>query len=901
MSLRSGQGSRNGRESNVRSWRGLLDAIPDPAVIVSPDYRVMAANQATLTALSTSGKSGIRKKHCYETFHGSVQPPRECPLSSVLKGIQTKTVELDLEAFRGRFAITCAPVRDSSGSVVGAIHVSRRSAGTGGSNGDDADPKPFFEAAGWDEKYRALVDNANESILVVQDGIVKYANPQAGQHGYGYTAEDFLSRPMQEFVHEDDRELAMGYHRRRLEGDQSPHEFCLRVIDKGGAIRWVENRSVPIVWGGRPASLAMLTNITERKEAEEKYRSIFENAMEGIFQSSPEGRFIRVNPAMARICGFSSPDEMVSGIRSIRDEYYADPEEGDLLAGYLEKWGVVENWEHQIYGKDRRRIWVSTSAVSVRDAAGRTLHHEGAIIDITERKLMQQRLTESEERYRIAIENSLDGVAIMRGNVHLYVNKRFVEMFGYDSPEEIVGKPVGLVLSDGDVGKTREINKKRDAGEPVPERYELRGTKKNGEDIFIEVSAARTIYQGESVDLRYLRDVTERRRAEENRVRLEAQLIQAQKMEAVGQLAGGVAHDFNNILTTVIGYANLVQMKIDRDDPLRIYVEQILNASQKAAMLTHSLLAFSRKQVIELKPHNLDTLVKGVEKLLRRLLIEDVEMKLSLAAENLTVLADVTQIDQVLINLVTNARDAMPDGGTLLIETKAIDVDEEFRKKRGYGKLGRYALLSVNDTGVGMDARTKEKIFEPFFTTKEIGKGTGLGLSIVYGIVKQHDGYVEVESQCGKGTSFRVYLPEVKARAQKTKREVRRIEGGDETILVAEDDDEVRKLTKTVLEDSGYKVVEAMDGEEAVSAFRVHKDHIDAVILDVIMPKKSGKEVYEALRKMRPGLKALFISGYTPDIITDKGFLKDTFDYVSKPLSPQEMLTKLREVLNRKK
>jgi nitrogen-specific signal transduction histidine kinase len=381
---------------------------------------------------------------------------------------------------------------------------------------------------------------------------------------------------------------------------------------------------------------------------------------------------------------------------------------------------------------------------------------------------------------------------------------------------------------------------------------------------------------------------------------LEAQLRQAQKMEAIGQLAGGVAHDFNNILTAVIGYGNLLQAKMAQDDPLRPYVEQILASSGKAVNLTQSLLAFGRKQIIELRPCKISTLIKNVEKLLTRLLTEDIELLTFVNTSDPTIMADPTQIDQILINLATNARDAMPNGGHLKIEVKLADINPAFVAAHGYGAVGKYALISVSDTGVGMDTKTKEKIFDPFFTTKEVGKGTGLGLSIVYGIVKQHNGYINVESEAGRGTTFHIYLPVVKMKEEETNTHSVAVQGGSETILIGEDNSSVRQLAKEVLEQFGYKVIEARDGEDAISKFGQNAKTIDLVILDVVMPKKNGREVYNAIKMVKPETKVFFMSGYTADILSDKGMREEKLDYVPKPLSPQDLLNKVRGVLDSK-
>lgn len=388
-------------------------------------------------------------------------------------------------------------------------------------------------------------------------------------------------------------------------------------------------------------------------------------------------------------------------------------------------------------------------------------------------------------------------------------------------------------------------------------------------------------------------DITERRH-------LEDQLRHSQKMESIGQLAGGIAHDFNNIMTAIIGNADLMQMKMDEDTPLRVYVEHILLSAERAVSLTQSLLAFSRKHITNLRPVDVNEIVKKVEKFLLRLIGEDIEMHThENVSEGVVVNADSIQLEQVIINLATNARDAMPEGGLLKISTGIAELDEVFVKAYGYGTPGRYAVISVEDSGIGMDNKTMEKIFDPFFTTKEIGKGTGLGLSIVYGIIKEHKGYVEVSSEAGMGTRFNVYLPVIEKEVEKPVKETSvEPEGGSETILIAEDDNDVRGLLKDMLEGFGYKVIGAADGEEAVRLFEENHKKIHLVVLDVIMPGKNGKEAYEHIRKIMPEVKTIFMSGYTSNIIDEKGIFKEGFTFIQKPIMADVFLKKVREILD---
>ena len=391
------------------------------------------------------------------------------------------------------------------------------------------------------------------------------------------------------------------------------------------------------------------------------------------------------------------------------------------------------------------------------------------------------------------------------------------------------------------------------------------------------------------------------RRREVEKQRLEEQLRHAQKMEAIGTLSGGIAHDFNNILTVIMGFGSHLHMQLHKDNPLRPHVEQILTSAQKAAALTQSLLAFSRKHLIKRTPVNLNESIGSIGNVMLRLVREDIEIRIEPAKEDLFIMADPAQIDQILINLTTNARDAMPDGGVLTISTEAVVPNGDFFMANGYGgKSGPYALLSVKDTGCGMDEKSKERIFDPFFTTKGVGEGTGLGLSVIYGIVKQHKGHIDVRTKPGQGATFNVYFPLIeKPKSEgKASKTLSPLGYGTETVLLAEDDNSVRMFSRDILRQNGYRVIEAIDGEDAVRKFMENKEEIQIVLLDVIMPKKNGKAVYEEILQVRPDIKTLFMSGYTHNIIKEKGINEGEINFISKPFLPEALLSKMRQVLD---
>ena len=501
------------------------------------------------------------------------------------------------------------------------------------------------------------------------------------------------------------------------------------------------------------------------------------------------------------------------------------------------------------------------------------------------------RLTDA---FRATFEQAAVGVAhVQPDGRYLLVNQKMCDILGY-TREDLLGKTFLEITHPYDLTPNLENVRKVLTDEIKNFSMEKRCIRKNGSLIWVNltVSLVRDLQGSPAYFISVVEDISEHKKLEE-------QLFQAQKMEAIGQLAGGIAHDFNNLLTAVIGYGHLLKAEVTKDEQASSYVNQILSASERAAVLTNELLTFSRKQIIRPQPVDLNNTIREVEKLLSRIIGEDIEFTTILSDKDLTITADSTQIEQLLLNLATNARDAMPDGGSIIISTDRVELGMEFIKVYGYGKPGPYALIAFEDTGTGMDERTKERIFEPFFTTKAVGKGTGLGLAMVYGIIKQHEGYINAYSEPGKGTTFKIFLPLIQAKAEdKQPAGVSPVIAGTETILIGEDDLYVRKFIKEMLLKNGYTIFEAVDGEDAVRVFSANQNEINLVILDVIMPKKNGKDVYNEIIKMNPGMKVIFISGYSSDIIHKRGILEEKLDIISKPIMPDELLTKVRRILD---
>jgi PAS domain S-box-containing protein len=646
-----------------------------------------------------------------------------------------------------------------------------------------------------------------------------------------------------------------------------------------------------------PIILLALEDITERKrledlltESEERYRRIFETASDGIVLiEKHEGHIAYANQAVETIFGYSKEECIGKKLQDIGIPI--DMSDFPALMQSLNKNGVL-NYDN-VEVKIKSGHYIDTDIYLVNRAKLAQCN----IRDVSERKQSEKDLRtalvkahEGESRSEAIIASMGDGLSIQDTDyIITYQNKVLKDLRGdhtgeycytaYENRDHVCeGCPVAKVFRDGSI------------------HHAERSVTVGEQTLHVEITASplRDLQGNIVAGIEVIKDVSEQKK-------LEAQLRHSQKMEAVGTLAGGIAHDFNNILNVILGYGGMVMDTMDAGSPSKGHMREVLNAADRAANLTRRLLVFSRKQVVEVKPVDINELILGLQKLLVRIIRESIDFTLDLADRPLIVPADAGQIEQVLINLVTNARDAIPESGRLTISTGLAEVDDAYVAAYGYGKPGRYALITVADTGQGMDAEIQKKIFEPFFTTKGIGEGTGLGLSICYGIIKQHGGYIKVYSEPGQGTVFKIYLPlsEEAAYADKKREAAVSIEGGTETILVAEDDASLRTLTKIVLETYGYTVISAEDGEDAITKFMENRESISLALLDMIMPRKNGKEVSESIIKANPRIKVLFTSGYTMDIIKTRELTENGFDIILKPFQPKDLLIKVREVLDR--
>ncbi len=905
----------------------------------------------------------------------------------------------------------------------------------------------------------ALTENNPLAIVAVDmNRLVQVCNP-AFERLFGYPQAEIVGKEIDSILAPFGEEKEMlGLLGRAMDGDVVRATAKRRRRD--GSLVDVRVLGVPLtVNGKRTGSFAVYEDITERsraeeaqRRAEEKYRKIFENAVEGFFESTPEGRFVTVNPAMARIAGYSSPAEMISEIQDIGKQLYVDPDVRKDVRRELEERGILERYECHMLRKDGSKIWVSLNARAMRDANGKITSHDGTAEDITARKRSElERQVTTEIVHAVSATDNLDDllklihaalhkvldaancfVALHEPSTGLFHFSFFVDQFDQPPPPEkedrscmchvfrtgrpmliskkvfdqlasrgeveLVGTPspswlgvplrtpsttIGVlvvqnyerenVYTDRDLeflssvgGQIAFAIERKRADERVRESEarlrvlveqlpavlwtvdkKLRFTSAQGaglarlglkpnqivgmplneyfgttDQTFMPISAHRRAIAGEPVtfsaewkDGSYACHVEPLRDAGgevqgaicmaldvTDRKKLEEQFRQAQKMEAVGRLAGGIAHDFNNLLMVIQGYADLLADRLPAGEPLRRNAEQIQSAAQRAAALTQQLLAFSRKQILAPRVLNVYSVVADMERMLRRVIGEDIEFRTFTAPDLWLVKADRSQIEQVIMNLAVNARDAMPKGGRLTIETANVEFDASALHPPAALAPGKYVMLAVTDNGCGMDAKTQAQIFEPFFTTKEKGKGTGLGLATVYGVVKQSDGYVWVYSEPGHGTTFKVYLPriedEVLASGRDRSTDTRSLPRGSEVVLLVEDEAGVRDLAREYLEMSGYSVIAAEDGHTALELAAMHAGPIHLLMTDVVMPGIGGRELADRVTKLRPGIKVLYMSGYTDQAFAHQGILENDAVLLQKPFTLATLASKLREVLS---
>jgi PAS domain S-box-containing protein len=785
-----------------------------------------------------------------------------------------------------------------------------------------------------ESKFRAVADTASSAIYIHNGKNFLYLN-RASEEITGYTAAELIDLPVANIVHPDDKPLVMQRSTSRMQGSALDSRYEFRIIRKDGTHRWLDFSGTAVTFEGETAVLATAFDITERKRSDR-----LQNALYRIAEASHSVKDLQqFYGEIHRIVGeLMYANNLYVALydpwaETLTYPYYADeldePPTGELPLGkgrteYVLRTGrpillTPEKFEQLAHAGEMELVgsacvdWIGvplkdgskTFGVIVVQSYNERVRYSDRDLEILNfvsqqvssailRKKSEDALRDSEAQYRSIVQSAVYGIyRSSPDDYFLEVNPAMVRMLGYDSAHDLLKLKISTDLYADGGERGLLIERYKTTG--VMENVEVRWKRKDGKLITVRLSGHAAVKPDGTPDYFEMiaEDVTERRALEE-------QLRQSQKMEAVGRLAGGIAHDFNNLLTVIKGYSDLLMEEFKPADPLRNEVDEIRKAADRAASLTRQLLAFSRQQVLAPKVLDLNSVVGNMDRLLHRLIGADIDLQTSLARDLGRVKADPGQIEQVMMNLAVNARDAMPKGGKMTIETANVLLDDHYALEHIGAQAGSYVMLAVTDNGMGMSESVRQRIFEPFFTTKEVGKGTGLGLSTVYGIVKQSGGYIWVYSEIGVGSTFKVYLPRVDAPADTATQKLSSYttHAGTETVLLVEDEDGVRALVRQVLSKHGYTVLEARHGGEALLHCERFKDTIHLLITDVVLEQMSGPELAQRLVVLRPDLKVLYVSGYTDDAIIHQGVLKQGTAFLQKPFTTDALARKIRDILD---
>jgi two-component system cell cycle sensor histidine kinase/response regulator CckA len=752
-----------------------------------------------------------------------------------------------------------------------------------------------------EERFRILFEQAADIILQLEmtpEGmpVIREAN-SATFRLLGFERDELIGRPVSFIDAAPDASHVIASRRQNILF-KTGTTFEVKHRCKDGTIRDFECSVTEMQIGSKTYAVSVERDVTDRKRAEHdreasetRYRRLFESAKDGILiLDADTGKIMDVNPFLTELTGYSH--EVFLGKHLWEIGPFRDIAASKTSLAELQSKQYVRYEHLPLETRDGRKIAVEFVSNVYRVDNQSVIQCN--IRDITERKRAEKELLETQQRMESVLEITKTGLDI--------IDREFNLIYVDPGWQKVYGNPAGRKCHEYFMGLQKPC-----AACAIPKAIETRQIQVTEETLPRENNRVVEVHtipfqdaSGQWMVAELNVDVTARKRAEKKLQETQGQLLQAQKMEAVGRLAGGVAHDFNNILTVILGYAETLLRASKDADPHRKPIEEIRNAGQRAAGLTRQLLAFSRRQILEPRVLNLGDVVRNLEPMLRRLIGEDIDLRTALPAGLGRVKADPGQIEQVLMNLAVNARDAMAEGGKLTIDAANADLDEDYAGRRPEAKPGRYVMLAVTDDGAGMTPEIQRRLFEPFFTTKEQGRGTGLGLSTVYGIVKQSGGHIAVYSEVGRGTTFKIYLPRVEEAAEPISRP--RMPAvpsrGTETILVAEDEKGVRDLLRILLQENGYTVLDAADGEQALRVCERHAGPLHLLISDVVMPEMGGKQLAERLRKLRPGLKILFTSGYTANAIVHQGILDPGIAFIYKPYDLNALLAKVREVLD---
>ena len=749
---------------------------------------------------------------------------------------------------------------------------------------------------GSEGKWRSLVENSLDFIMIVTgDGTITSINHIVP----GLTPELAIGTKIYDYIPVNHHEtLRKSLERVFQTGETVSYETS--GIGPQDTASCFMNRVEPVLRDGEVVAATLVaTDITRRKQKENSLRSLITTIMcdssDTIILQDFNGKILDWNCSAEKMYGWTEEEALGMNILDIIPK--ASRQEALTVVDKLSRGEKIESFATKRINREGRLLDIWLTATALTDEKGRPMIFVTTERDITERKqAAEEVLKESEAKYRSLIEQSNDAIYLLYEGRFEVTNRRFTEMLGISSEET---RAPDFNLMDFVAPRSRSLIEERrqmfERGELPSPYYEFFGLNKEGREFAVEASVKYILYRDGIAVQGILRDISERRKLEE-------QLRQAIKMEAIGLLAGGVIHDFNNLLTVIIGHVELALMSLNPRDQLCENLQEIQNAANRASDLTGQLLAFSRKQIQLPKVLNLNDIITALHKMLRRIIGEDINL-LTIPDPNLwSVNADPGQIEQIIVNLAVNARDAMPDGGKLTIETQNVELDEEYTGAHAGVIPGSYVMLAISDTGCGITEEAKAQIFDPFFTTKKEGEGTGLGLSTVYGIVKQSGGNIWIYSELEKGTAFKIYLPMVSEKAEKfsSSEDILKMPYGTETVLVVEDEDSVRRLACRVLKQQGYTVLEARTGGDAYLMSQKREKSVDLVITDVIMPSMGGTELVEKLRELWPDFKVLYMSGYTANVITHRCLLDPDRPYLQKPFRPLDIAWKVRRVLDGK-
>jgi two-component system, cell cycle sensor histidine kinase and response regulator CckA len=890
------------RQSEER-YRNILESIQEGYFETDLDGTYTFVNDANARFLGYTKDELVGMNHRQHSDQETIEElgTRYTDLYQTGKPIEGLEVQsIRKNGSKAIYETSVSLIRNSEGKPIGFRGVSR----------DITERKRAEEALRQsEEKYRNILERIEEGYYEEDlAGNFTFFNDSVSRI-YGYPRGELLGLNYKRYMDKETARKLFQIFNEIFRTGNPCSAYDYELIRKDGTKRYIEaSASLIKDSSNKPAGFrGIVRDVTERKrteealrESENKFRSLVENSIVGVYLVQ-DGLFKYVNPRGAEIHGYKL-EEMIDKM-------------GPKQLTFPEDWPIVEeNIGKKIRGEEEfthyefRIVTKSQETRNVELFSSPTIYQGrpavlGTMLDITERKRAEEALRSSEERYRSILESIQDGYFEddLAGNF-TFVNDVISRHLGY-TKDELIGMNYRQYASEETSKELyQHFSELYRTGQPIkPFAVEYIRRDRTKMISEISVSLIRDL-EGKQIGFRGIsRDVTERKQAEEEKLSLQEQLRQAQKMEAIGQLAGGVAHDFNNLLTVIKGYSQLSLLDLKEDSPLWGNIQEIEKASQRATDLTRQLLAFSRRQILDLKVLDLNVLLKDLEKMLRRIIGEDIAL-VTLLSEGLgKVKVDPGQIEQVIFNLAVNARDAMPSGGKLSIETANAELDEEYARSHVNVAPGRYVRLSVSDTGVGMTQEVKDRVFEPFFTTKEKGKGTGLGLSMVYGIVKQSGGNIWLYSEPGRGTTFRVYFPRTEEEADGLhKEEVTDVfPRGSETILLVEDDELVRDLATRLLEQQGYRVLKATNGQEALRVAREHVgETIHLLLSDIVMPQMGGKELSDWLKISRPNVKVLYTSGYADNAIVHQGVLDPGTHFLQKPFSLKTLSHKVREVLD---